>query len=692
MAYNEKGFCMKCFSLNAVTLSWLSVSLLVQVQADPLSAHVLETISIKGRQTDLLGLASSASEGVIGSDEIANRPLLRTGEVLEFIPGMVVTQHSGSGKANQYFLRGVNLDHGTDFASYVDGMPVNMRSHGHGQGYTDLSFIIPETIGQIDYQKGTYHANSGDFSAAGTARFGLQNRSRASAELTLGQGNYRRFLSVGNITAASGDLLLAAELQRYDGHWSDIDEDVNKLNLLARFSKALGSGQLAVTLMAYDNSWNSADQVPQRAVLQGLIDQRGSLDTSLGGDSSRYSVSASWYSDAWQWHAYAIQAELGLWSNFTYFLNDPQNGDQFEQVDQRWVYGAELSRHWHHQLGEFALEHVLGVQLRYDDIAEVGLYNTAQRLRLSTVRSDTIEQGSAALFSQSTLQLNSNWHAHLGLRYDFMLVDVASDTAQNSGNDTDGIASVKAGLSYQFAPNWQAYVNAGQGFHSNDARGATTNLDPVTLETVAPVNLLVRSNGAELGLRYFDYSALNASVALWYLALDSELLYVGDAGSNEPSRASERYGIELATYYWFNSNWSIDTELALTRARFTQVSADEGNYVDGALPLVLSMGVIYKADQPWQLSLRLRHFGKRTLDSFDLQRSNASTVLNVGYQYQWQQWLLGVDVLNLLDSDDSDIDYFYASRLAGEPADGVPDRHSHPMEPRTVRLKLNYRF
>ena len=683
---------MKYLPFSTLSLTLLSLAPLSQVIADPLSAHMMEQITIKGRQTDLLGLASSASEGVIGNSEIADRPLLRTGEVLEFIPGMVVTQHSGSGKANQYFLRGFNLDHGTDFATYVDGMPVNMRSHGHGQGYTDLNFIMPEVIAQIDYQKGAYHANSGDFSSAGTARFGIQNRTSKTAALTLGQHGYSRLLGKGSSAAGKGNMLLAAELQQYNGPWTDVEENVDKVNLLARYSQNVGAGQLALTMMAYDNSWNSADQIPQRAVVQGLIDSFGSLDTDLGGNSSRYSLSASWYSDAWQWNAYAIQAKMDLWSNFTYFLNDPVNGDQFEQVDDRWIYGGELSHHWHHQVGEFAVEHVAGIQLRYDDIAEVGLYNTAKRQRLSSVRSDAVEQSSVALFSQTTLQLNSDWSAHLGIRYDYVDADVASDLALNGGSVSDGIASLKTGLSYQFAANWQAYINAGQGFHSNDARGATTTVDPVSGDSVAPVNLLVRSNGAELGLRFFDYSALNASIALWYLEMDSELLYVGDAGTNEPSRASRRFGVEVAAYYWFNSNWSIDTELALTRSRFSQSSPEEGDYVDGALPVVASLGVIYKADSPWQLSLRLRHFGKRTLDSYNRQRSGTSTVLNGGYQYQWQNWQLGFELLNLLDSNDSDIDYFYASRLTDEPAEGLEDRHSHPMEPRSARLTIRYQF
>lgn len=678
----------------SVLYSALSLSLIpAQGQADPLSAHMLEQIIIKGRQTDLLGQASSASEGVVGNAEISDRPILRTGEVLEFIPGMVVTQHSGSGKANQYFLRGFNLDHGTDFSTFIDGMPVNMRSHGHGQGYTDLSFIMPELISQIDYQKGAYHADSGDFSAAGSARFSLQNRTATEVSLGLGQDNYRRLLAKGSSKQGQGDLVLAGELQQYDGPWTDVKEDVDKLNMLARYSQPLASGQLAVTLMAYDNSWQGADQIPGRVVSSGELDRLGSLDTTVGGQSSRYSLSTNWHSDAWQLSAYIIEANMDLWSNFTYFLEDPINGDQFEQVDKRWIYGGQLSHHWHQRLGQFEVEHNLGVQLRYDDIGEVGLYNTRARQRLNTVRSDKVQQGSVGLFSQSDIQLSNDWTAHLGLRYDY--VDVAVDSAlstANSGGASDDIWSLKAGLSYQISANWQGYINAGQGFHSNDARGATTVADPLSLDPLEPVDLLVRSDGAELGLRFFDYTAFNASVALWYLQMDSELLYVGDAGNNEPSRASRRYGVELAAYYWLGNNWSLDAELAVTRSRFTESEAGEGNYIDGSLPFVASMGLIYKADTPWQASLRLRHFGKRTLDSFNEQRSASTTLLNAGYQYNWQQWTFGLDVLNLLDSNDNDIDYFYASRLPGEPAEGVEDRHSHPLEPRTLRAKVTYRF
>lgn len=678
------------------SLLCLSVCSLVSfshsLQADPLSSHAIENILIKGRQIDLLGHSSSASEGVIGNAEILDRPLLRTGEILEFIPGMVVTQHSGSGKSNQYFLRGFNLDHGTDFSNFVDGMPVNMRSHGHGQGYTDLNFIIPETISQIDYQKGTYHANSGDFSAAGTARFGLQNTTRNDISLTVGQNAYQRLLAKGSLKTPEGNLLLASELQGYDGPWQDISENTRKVNLLSRYSQRLENGQFALTVMAYDNSWNAADQVPQRAINAGVIDRLGSLDTTLGGESSRYSVSGSWLAETWQANAYVIRSELDLWSNFTYFLSDPVNGDQFEQTDSRLIYGGEVSRHWHQNIGGMAAEYLVGVQTRIDDIDEVGLYNTQARQRFNTVREDAVLQRSIALFNQNTFALTEQWLLHVGARYDVMRARVESNDAANSGKSSDGIFSLRGGLSYQMSANWQTYFNVGQGFHSNDARGTTATRVPQTDEAIEPVDFLVRSTGAELGMRYFDFTTFNASVALWHLDMDSELLYVGDAGTNEPSRASRRYGLEVAAYYWLNNRWSVDTELALTRSRFTEDAPDEGNYIDGSLPMVLSMGLIYKADDAWQTSLRLRHFGKRTLDSFNEQRSASSTVLNGNLKYTWSRWHISLDLLNILNSKASDIEYFYASRLNTEAAEGIEDRHVHPMEPRTIRISATYAF
>jgi outer membrane receptor protein involved in Fe transport len=654
----------------------------------------IETLIVQGYRVNLLGETLSASEGIIGSEEIANRPLLRTGEILEFIPGMVVTQHSGSGKANQYFLRGFNLDHGTDFNTSIDGMPVNMRTHGHGQGYTDLNFIIPEFIQSINYHKGPYYADVGDFSGAGAAAFNLKNKlGEQLISITAGENNYARMLVGGDIALTNGKLLLGYEHQGYDGPWSMINEDVQKNNLLGRYTSHLGDGDLAITFMAYQNRWNSADQIPERAVQQKIIDALGSLDTSLGGESKRYSLSASWHSEQWSAHAYGIHSALDLFSNFTYFLDDPINGDQFEQVDERNIFGGELSKKWSSEFAGKAIDYTFGGQVRYDAIGEVALYHTRERERLNTTRKDAVDEASLGLFSQASLVVSENLKLNLGARYDFYRAQVSSNIAQNSGTADDGLFSLKAGATYTFSERLEGYINAGQGLHSNDARGATITQDPVTGEATSAVNLLVPSRGAEIGLKLFDAKRFNISTSLWYLRSESELVFVGDAGNTEASRASERYGNEIAAYYWLDNGLSFDVELAWTRAHFTENVTQEGKYVEGSVPFVASAGISYGSNaQGMHGSLRYRYFGARRLDSFNQQQAQATQTLNFGVGYSWKKIALELSVLNLANSRDHDIDYFYSSRLPGESAEASEDLHYHPLEPRTLRLKADYKF
>ena len=273
----------------------------------------IETVEVEGRRINLVGEAVSASEGIVGQQEISLRPLLRTGEVLELVPGMVVTQHSGTGKANQYFLRGFNLDHGTDFATSVDGMPVNMRTHGHGQGYSDLNFLIPEVVSQLAYKKGAYYADVGDFSGAGGAQISTTSSlEQGLLELTLGEDNFYRVLAMNSLKIAGGTTTVAVEGNRYDGPWSDIEEDLDKINVFLKHAIPLEDGQLSFTMMAYDNSWNSADQIPSRAVDQGIIDELGSIDKTVGGESSRYSLNANLELGNWIGSAYVIDYDLNL--------------------------------------------------------------------------------------------------------------------------------------------------------------------------------------------------------------------------------------------------------------------------------------------------------------------------------------------------------------------------------------------
>ena len=343
----------------------------ILITSEIASSHVdetLEEITVTGRKKVLVGEARSASEGVIGQVDIYKRPLQRPGDILEAVPGLIVTQHSGSGKSNQLYLRGFNLDHGTDFATWIDGMPVNMRSHGHGQGYTDINFLIPEIIEEMSFVKGPYHSEIGDFSSAGGVHIQtIDQLENQSIKAGFGEYGYNRILVMGSTERESEVITGALELQGYDGPWNDIDEDVNKVNGFFKFARNNELGDRSVTAMIYDNEWNSADQIPSRAISEGLIDDFGSLDKTLGGSTRRISLSSEYNHDHKTnqviWRSYIIDYELDLWSNFTYFLDDPVGGDQFKQKDERTIFGGSYENLWIGDSASFT-EHRFGMDLR----------------------------------------------------------------------------------------------------------------------------------------------------------------------------------------------------------------------------------------------------------------------------------------------------------------------------------------
>ena len=650
-----------------------------------------EGIIVTPDQEGLAGEADAASQGTVDEEQIENRPLLRPAEVLEVIPGVVVTQHSGSGKANQYFLRGFNLDHGTDFAVHVDGMPINLPSHGHGQGYADLNFLIPELVEHIHYRKGPYYADEGDFSAAGAAHVHLKHSlDPGTATLAAGSYGYRRALFTGSRSLERGGLLGALELGRDNGPWESA-EQLRKVNALLRYANGDDRNGFTITGMAYANRWNSTDQIPLRAVQTGQIGRFGAVDPTDGGRSSRYSLSTQWVSTdlstTTRASAYIVRSRLNLISNFTYFLNDPVNGDQFEQVDRRTTSGAGASHTWRSGFGGREIEHTAGMQLRNDNIGEVALYNTAARRRLSTVRRDSIVQTSTSAFYSSSVQWTGWLRSLAGVRADAYRFRVDSDNALNSGSASASLASPKLGLVLGPWSDVEYFVNYGQGFHSNDARGATIAVDPASGAPAQRVTPLVRAKGGEVGFRAAPFKGAQTSVALWRLDIGSELIFLGDAGTTLASRPSRREGVEWSNYFKPFRSTTVDFDLTLSKARFKDDNP-AGNHIPGSTDRTLSGGVTY-AEGPWSSGLRLRYFGPRALVEDNSQRSGASTLINAKLGYAIDKQLrLGVEVLNLLNRRVDDIAYFYTSRLPSEPAQGVADRHFHPAEPRSLRLAV----
>ncbi|HTQ81094.1 MAG TPA: TonB-dependent receptor [Thermoanaerobaculia bacterium] len=661
----------------------------------PDSLKIYERIDVTDRASDLVGVADSATEGVTGQTDLAQRPVLRPGEVLETVPGVMITQHSGSGKANQYYARGFNLDHGTDFRVTVDGINVNMPSHGHGQGYSDLNFLIPELVDTVRYRKGPYDARDGDFSAAGAADIEYVSAlPKAIAELTPGSNGYLRTLVADSREWGGGNLLGGLELSRNNGPWVHPD-DYRKLNGVLRYNEGDIANGLTVSAMGYSGRWDSTDQIAERAVTEGLISRYGSLDPSDGGDSKRFSLSADLRrgtdDSLTRVRAYGLYYDLNLFSNFTYFLDDPVHGDQFHQADRRFVTGLAVSHEWQTTWAGRSVGASVGVQARNDDIHN-GLFHTEDRFLLSTTRKDHIEQVGGGPFVELRVHWNDWFRTIAGLRGDFYHANVTSNDAINSGTVTRAIGSPKLSLLFGPFDKTDFYVNAAYGFHSNDARGATITVDPTTGQPVERVQPLVRAKSLDVGLRTDLIPRVETSLSLFRLDLDSELVFSGDAGSTEPSRPTRRTGIELANFYRVSERVALDADLAYSRGRFTNFDP-VGNHIPGAVEGVVSAGVTLDHFGAFFGGLRLRYFGPRPLIEDNSVRSHSSGTVNARLGYHLANGLdLRLDVFNLLNRQVSDVDYFYASRLPGEPAEGVNDVHFHPAEPREARLTADWRF
>ena len=661
----------------------------------PATRQGLEEIVVSVQRMQLVGLVRSASEGLVLSDQLENRPILRPGELLEVVPGLVVTQHSGDGKANQYFLRGFNLDHGTDFATSVDGIPVNLPTNAHGQGYTDLNFLIPELVDTISYRKGTYYAEEGNFSAAGAAHIAYRRRLDAPfALLAAGENGYYRTVLGASPQLGPGNLLVAGEYFHNDGPWRE-PQGYRKLGGLLKYTVA-GDGQgFSVAAMGYDGEWDSTDQVPLRAVVAGELDRFGNVDPTTGGETHRYSVSGEGW---WQVGdgrlsatAYGVDYALDLISNFTYAI-DTVNGDQFEQFEQRQYYGGTLG--YEMPAPVFGRKGTLntGLQIRYDDIQPVALYLTKERVRHATVREDDVEQMSYGLYASHDVVWADWFRTVVGLRFDEFHFDVASSLPENSGDADDSIVSPK--LTMVFGP-WaktEYFVNVGRGFHSNDARGTTITVDPTDGITPAePVDPLVKALGYEVGLRTAIIPQLQLATSLWYLELDSELLFVGDGGATEPSRASEREGLEIGVFYTPFDWVIVDADLAWTRARYTE-SDPAGDRIPNAVESVASLGMSINRDDDWFGGARVRYFGPAPLIEDNSARSNSTLVVNLEAGYHvTPSFSVVATVFNVLDADDNDITYYYESQLRSESAP-VADYHFHPVEPRTVRVAATLKF
>ncbi len=665
--------------------------------ADAIAAQVvpLDQFTVEGRTTDLVGEATTPSEGFVGQVELSERPFLRRGELLEVIPGVVVTQHSGSGKANQYFLRGFNLDHGTDFATTVDGMPVNMRSHAHGEGYSDLNFIIPELVQNIAYQKGPYAAENGDFSAAGAAQFHLVDEvPRGFVKVEAGEHDFFRFVAADTIREADhAATVFGIEASYEDGPWV-LPEHSERFNGYVRQTWSSGTNNFALTALGYHGRWQSTDQVPERAITEGTISRFGTIDPTDGGMSDRASLSFDWTSSAGggttHVNLYAVYYHLSLFSDFTYFLDDPVHGDQFNQLDRRGVFGGSAERTWTGDFANRKIDAAVGLQVR-EDVVRLGLHHTEARELIEVIRDDDVNEASVGIYTKGTMHLNDWFRAETGIRDDLYSFDVTSSNPLNSGNRTASIVSPKLELVFGPWNKTELYVDAGYGFHSNDARGTVIKVSPQDGSPVQADNPLVRTKGAELGMRTSTIPGLVSTVSIWALDLDSELVFSGDGGDTEANGPTRRYGVEFANFYRPVPWLTLDADLAFTHARYRD-QTNGGRYIPNSIGTVFAGGLMIGQTAGWFGSMRTRFFGSQPIVEDNSVREPSSLTFNGRLGWRSRDWEIALDVLNIFNRANVDIAYYYASRLPGEPVTGVSDVHLHPAEPREMRLNVTRRF
>jgi len=669
---------------------------------------------------------TAASAGDVSQQQIMSQPLLRPAAVLENIPGLIVTQHSGEGKANQYFLRGFNLDHGTDLALEVDDVPVNMPSHAHGQGYSDLNFLIPELVGDLHYKKGPYYADEGDFATAGTARIGLVSEATNSVSLGYGQDGYRRTLLMGSTALGGGTLLGAGEVYHNDGPF-DVPDDYKRINGVLRYHHGDDRDFYTVAAMVYSGRWNSTDQVPERAISEGLIDRFGSLNPTDGGISSRESLSFSRVKrtdqDQVQFSAYIIRYKLDLWSTFTLYLKDATNGDQILQHDDRVIYGFKGAKSWYTELLGLSIMNMIGAQARVDDIHDVGIFPTVERRTIATTQNASVLESNGAISAENTIQWASKIRTTLGFRGDQFGFDVKDKMLNPDGScdinsDSRGcvtgakkanIFSPKLGISLGPWASTTCFINFGEGYHSNDARGVSRSGENPDASRVTP---LTRATSAEISLATHITPNWLTTLDFFKLKLKSELVFDGDAGVTEPSGATTRTGVEWGNIYHLNSWFFAELDAAFTRARF-DVDADlddlgcgdaapshpcatpvgiVGRYVPNSPTNVIDAGITANRPSGWFGALRARHFGESPLVEDNSAKSPQYTTLDgqLGFQ-KAKSWLVAVDVFNVANVKWNDIEYYYVSRLKNESLPAT-DHVVHPGVPRTVRARFQYFF
>ncbi len=700
----------------------------------------LAEVVVTAKRLDLLGTATTASAGLVSDEELQLLPAYRPGQLLETVPGLIVTLHSGEGKANQYLMRGYNLDHGTDLETYVDGMPVNQPTHAHGQGYTDLNFMIPELADGLSYTKGTYYADVGDFGAVGSVHLGYRDIIPDQISTTIGMYGYQRFFSAGTQGIGSGQLLAAGELQHYDGPF-DTPDDQRKENLVVRYSEGDDHNGYSVTAMMYHGVWTSTTDIPERAIDEGRVAGRfGTLDPTDGGRAWRNSLSFNAHQTLGTGQltssAFFIDNQLHLINDFTHFLIDPVHGDQEDQMENRQALGGQLNYAFPLPFGSIPNEVSAGLLTRYD-LLHVGRDPSEGQISLldtndpSYTNDDRVWLFAGAAYAQLTTHWTASLRSVLGFRDDYQHgTDVDYDAAShetagytNSGTVAQSLPQPKGSLILTASDSVEFYASAGRGFHSADLRGVNQD---VSVDLGLPhTRLLSRQEGQEVGVRANPAPTVALTFAVFNLWQQSETIIDPDVGADSAGPPSRRYGLELNATVRINRYLEFYGGASADHTRFTRPFDDgtghEGLHITDA-PVATGSLALYLADLgPWSAGLSYRYLGNYPLSSGPCSNTAAvhdfpgvatscanaptasgqvngkgfgETSLDVHYAFPGHL-TASLGIYNLFNVHAAAAEFWYVDRLQNELGsypDGRADVHEHPLEPIMARITLAKQF
>jgi outer membrane receptor protein involved in Fe transport len=690
-------FSFQTLDKGIISLAFRHLGYLTQIKNVHIEDHKLCYVTLTAEQLDLSTIVIKSDQNkqnaTIGKLDMQLRTVSSSQDLLRLVPGLFIAQHAGGGKAEQIFMRGFDIDHGTDFAIYADGIPVNMPSHAHGQGYADLHFLIPETVRELEVNKGPYTTRYGDLATSGSGEFKtLNSLDKSIVKLEYGNFNTKRallMLNVANKTLLSSkmheNLYIASEYKYTDAYFAS-KQNFNRFNVFAKYTGITQKGSmLQISLSNFQSHWNASGQIPERKVMDGSITPFGSIDSTEGGQTSRSNFNIIYNKPIRngfvKQQLYYSRYNFNLYSNFTFFLIDSIHGDQINQADHRNLFGYNGTIQKNGKLWSKNIQTTLGAGLRYD-IADIQLNHTQQRTFLNSIVSGKLNQANGYIYADENIGLTAKLKMNIGLRidaYQFKFNNTLN--GDQSGNVFKALASPKLNFFYTHNNRIQYFARSGYGFHSNDARAVVVG---------GLQNTLPRALGYEVGTTLKPKPRLLINIALWALHLQSELVYVGDAGIVEPAGKSKRVGIDIGARYQAAKYIFIDADFNMNTAKLVEEPI-HANYIPLAPTFTSTGGITYKRQTGLNGSIRYRYMADRpAIEDYSL-IAKGYLLVDAIANYTYKNFVGSITMENIFSSAWKEAQFATESRLKNE-QNPITEIHFTPGTPRAIRVSIAYKF